>query len=114
MIIANARIAGNVIVLDLRNQEEIYTGNRFVLCSLYPEQNISIQVMWGFRRPNIVMTCGCSIINRSATVHVGSLLLAQGGGGHKKVGGTCQVPVEQADTVLSELIQAFQDGSVSG
>ncbi|MBF0242230.1 MAG: exopolyphosphatase [Desulfamplus sp.] len=108
MVRANTTIKGNVIVLDLRNQEEIYTGNRFILYSLYPDQNVSIQVVWGFQRQNIVMTCGYSIINRSCKVDIGSLMLKHGGGGHKKVG-TCQVPIEQADAVLKELIQEMQD-----
>ena len=104
MIHANATVRGNVIVLDLRDQDEIYTGNRFVLYSLFPEQNISIQVIWGFRKQNIVMTCGHSIVNRTSQTDIGSLMLKHGGGGHWRVG-TCQVPIDQADTILEELIQ---------
>ena len=108
MVKSRASVRGNVLVLDLREQEEIYTGNRFILYCLYPEQNISIQVMWGFQRQNIVMTCGYSIINRSSNVNVGSLMLKHGGGGHRKVG-TCQVPVEEADSTLGELVQQMQE-----
>lgn len=104
MVQANTTIRGNVIVLDLRNQEEIYTGNRFMLYSLYPEQNVSIQVIWGLRKQNTVMTCGHSIINRTCTTDVGSLMLKHGGGGHARVG-TCQVPTDQADQILEGLIQ---------
>jgi nanoRNase/pAp phosphatase (c-di-AMP/oligoRNAs hydrolase) len=93
----------NIVTLDLRDEEEIFTGNRFLLYSLYPEQNISIQIMWGFQRQNIVITCGYSIINRTATADIGSLMLKHGGGGHKAVG-TCQVPVDNADVVLQEII----------
>lgn len=107
MVQANTTIKGNVIVLDLRNQEEIYTGNRFVLYSLYPEQNVSIQIVWGFQRQNIVMTCGYSVINKSCTTDIGSLMLKYGGGGHKKVG-TCQIPIEKADEVLKDLISKMQ------
>jgi len=110
MIKANTTIRGNVIVLDLRNQEEIYTGNRFILYSLYPEQNISIQVIWGFRKQNIVMTCGHSIISRTSKTDVGSLMLKYGGGGHKRVG-TCQVPIEEADQILEKLIQQMNKDS---
>jgi nanoRNase/pAp phosphatase (c-di-AMP/oligoRNAs hydrolase) len=106
MVEENTTIHDNVIVLDLRNTEEIYTGNRFRLYSLYPEQNISIRVMWGFQKQNIVMTCGHSIINRSSNTDVGSLMLKHGGGGHYRVG-TCQVPAEVADTVLKELIETM-------
>ena len=104
MIQANTTLQGNVIVLDLRNQEEIFTGNRFVLYSLYPEQNISIQIIWGFQRQNIAMTCGHSIINKTAKTDIGSLMLEYGGGGHRRVG-TCQVPVEEADVALKALIE---------
>ncbi|SLM29004.1 conserved hypothetical protein [Desulfamplus magnetovallimortis] len=107
MVRENTTIHDNVIVMDLRNQEEIYTGNRFLLYSLYPEQNVSIQVMWGFQRQNIVMTCGYSILNKTCKVDIGSLMLQHGGGGHKKVG-TCQVPVEKADDVLKDLIEAMK------
>ena len=110
MINENAKTCGNVIVLDLRDQDEIYTGNRFLVYSMFPDQNISIQVIWGFRRQNIVMTCGHSIINRSSKTNVGSLMLKYGGGGHKKVG-TCQVPIDDADMILKEIIdQMNTDG----
>jgi len=49
------------------------------------------------------MTCGYSIIDKTATADVGALMLRYGGGGHRKVG-TCQVPVEDADRVLEELV----------
>ncbi|MCP4378667.1 MAG: exopolyphosphatase, partial [bacterium] len=89
MVEENATIHDNVILLDLRNTEEIYTGNRFRLYSLYPEQNISIQVMWGFHKRNIAFTCGRSIINTTSNTDVGSLMLRHGGGGHQRVG-SCQ------------------------
>lgn len=103
MVRTNAVVRGNVIVLDLRNQGEIYTGNRFLLYSLYPAQNLSIQMMWGLRKQNVVIACGHSILNRTSTVNVGSLMLRYGGGGHGRVG-TCQVAAEEADKVLAELL----------
>ncbi len=106
MVEANTTLHGDVIVLDLRDQAEIYTGNRFVLYSLYPMQNFSIQVMWGLRRRNVVMTCGHSIVNRTSQVDVGSLMLQYGGGGHRRVG-TCQVPTKQADEILAEIVQTI-------
>jgi nanoRNase/pAp phosphatase (c-di-AMP/oligoRNAs hydrolase) len=112
MVLADTTVRGSVIVLDLRSQDEIYTGNRFVLYSLYPGQNISIQVMWGLRKQNIVMTCGHSIINRTSTVDVGSLMLKYGGGGHRRVG-TCQVLAEDADRVLEEIIEQMNAASQS-
>lgn len=110
MIRANSVQRGNVVVVDLRNQAEIYAGNRFVLYTLFPTANISIQVMWGFQRQNIVMTCGHSIINRTSKTDVGSLMLEYGGGGHRAVG-TCQVPEAKAEEVLEALVARMnQDG----
>jgi len=110
MIHANATQRGNVVAVDLRNHDEIYAGNRFVLYTMFPSANISIQVMWGFQKQNIVITCGHSITNRTSKTNVGSLMLAHGGGGHRAVG-TCQVPQEKADEVLEELIARMnQDG----
>lgn len=106
MLLQNCTPYESVVLVDLRKQEEIYTGNRFLLYSLFPEQNISIQVMWGFQRQNIVITCGYSIINRSATVDVGSLMLKYGGGGHQRVG-TCQVPSENADKIIEEILDTL-------
>ena len=103
MLEQNSTTHGNVIVLDLREQEEIYTGNRFLLYSLFPDQNISMQVMWGLNKQNTVITCGRSIINRTSHVDIGSLMLQHGGGGHKRVG-TCQVPNDRADEIVKEMI----------
>lgn len=110
MISANATQHGNVVVVDLRNQDEIFAGNRFVLYTMFPTANISIQVMWGFQKQNIVMTCGHSITNRTSKTNVGNLMLEYGGGGHRAVG-TCQVPEEKAEEVLQTLITRMnQDG----
>jgi nanoRNase/pAp phosphatase (c-di-AMP/oligoRNAs hydrolase) len=98
---------GNVLVADLRNEENIYAGNRFMIYTLFPEQNISIWIVDGRNKTNVAITVGYSIINRSATVDVGSLLLQYGGGGHRQVG-TCQVSSEDADGVIAEIIEKLQ------
>jgi len=35
-ILRCATVHGNVVVLDLRNEEIIYAGNRFVIYALFP------------------------------------------------------------------------------
>lgn len=37
----------NVIITDLRDVDTIYTGNRFMIYSLYPEQNVSMWIVDG-------------------------------------------------------------------
>jgi nanoRNase/pAp phosphatase (c-di-AMP/oligoRNAs hydrolase) len=99
-----AKPVDNILVIDLRNVETIYAGNRFMIYTLYPVQNISVWIVDGRNKANVAITVGYSIINRSATVDVGSMLLHYGGGGHHQVG-TCQVPNEDADKIIAEIIE---------
>ncbi|MDM8545094.1 DHH family phosphoesterase [Candidatus Venteria ishoeyi] len=100
------RINGSLIMLDLRNEEEIYVSNRFMIYALYPECNTSIHIMWGLKKQNTVFAVGASIINRTGKVDIGELMLKYGGGGHTKAG-TCQIANERADEVLGELIEVL-------
>ena len=101
---------GNAVVLDLRDRDEIPAGNRFLLYTMHPQCNVSVQVIWGKQRQNVVLTVGHSITNRTSKTDVGSLMLKHGGGGHKQVG-TCQVPADKADQVLDEVVaQLNADG----
>lgn len=105
-----AKIHDNLIVLDLRHEETIYAGNRFMIYALYPEANISIHVLWGLKQQNTVFAVGKSILNRTANTNIGELMLHYGGGGHANAG-TCQVDNDTADAVLQELItQITTDG----
>ena len=96
-------VHGNLVVLDLRDEEVIHPTNRFTLYALFPQCNISIHVLWGFTQQNTVFATGKSIIDRSAKTNVGELMLQYGGGGHEAAG-TCQVENEDAPRVLQELI----------
>lgn len=100
-------IHGNVIITNLMNEETIYSGNRFLVFALYPEQNIEVRVMWGKNKKNVVFTCGHSILNRTSQTNVGKLMLEYGGGGHTKVG-TCQIPIEDWERVLEEIVNRMQ------
>jgi nanoRNase/pAp phosphatase (c-di-AMP/oligoRNAs hydrolase) len=100
----------NVLVIDLLKVELILSGNRFKEYVLFPQQNVSLRIIWGFRKQNIVFTCGYSIFNRTSAVDIGSLMLKYGGGGHLFVG-TCQVPTEKWETVRDELITALRADS---
>jgi len=110
MVLAHTKVAGNVILTDLRNVEPIYTGNRFVIYSLFPEQNISVWIVDGRGQMNCPVAVGHSILNRTSKTNVGKLLLKYGGGGHDQVG-TCQVDYEQASEIIEELVtQMRADG----
>ncbi len=103
MVAKHTKVCGNVIYTDLRGVETIYTGNRFLIYSLYPEQNISVWVVDGKAKVNCAIAVGHSILNRTSKTDVGSLLLKYGGGGHRQVG-TCQVDYDKSDQAIKELI----------
>ena len=96
-------VHGNLVVLDLRDEETIYAGNRFVIYALYPECNISMHVLWGLKKQNTVFAVGKSIFKKDSPVNIGELMLEYGGGGHAAAG-TCQVPNEKAVETLEVLI----------
>jgi len=94
----------NLIVLDLRDEEIIYPGNRFIMYAVNPEINISIHVLNGFKNQNTVFAIGKSIVNRNSNTNIGELCLKYGGGGHHAAG-TCQIDNDKAEVVLEELIE---------
>ncbi len=110
MVQEHTKIFGNVIFTDLRDVSPIYTGNRFVIYSLFPAQNISIWLVDGRQKMNCPIAVGHSVLNRSSKTDVGALMLKYGGGGHHQVG-TCQVAYDEVDRVIGELIDKMnRDG----
>lgn len=98
-----SKVYDNLVVIDLRQEEVIYAGNRFMVYALFPECNISIHVLWGLKQQNTVFAVGKSIFNRTSKTNIGELMLTYGGGGHANAG-TCQVAHEDASKTLEELI----------
>ncbi len=97
------RIEDKVAVIDLRNEETIYTGNRFMVYALWPEVEISVHVAWGFRKQNTAVMIGKSIINKNSDFNIGELCLSYGGGGHANAG-TCQLDNDKIDGELPTII----------
>lgn len=107
---ACSTVYNNLVVLDLRNEEIIYAGNRFMIYALFPKCNISIHLMWGRQQQNTVFATGKSIFNRTSNTNIGELMLKYDGGGHANAG-TCQIDNDQAEATLKELIaQITADG----
>ncbi|MEG4059256.1 MULTISPECIES: exopolyphosphatase [unclassified Microcoleus] len=103
-----AKVYNNLVVLDLRNEDVIYAGNRFVIYALFPECNISIHVLWGLKQQNTVFAVGKSIFNKTSQTNIGELMLRYGGGGHQNAG-TCQIENDKASQVLKELIAQIEE-----
>jgi nanoRNase/pAp phosphatase (c-di-AMP/oligoRNAs hydrolase) len=96
-------VRGSVVVVDLRDEEVIHAGNRFMVYALFPACTVSAHVLWGKQRQNTVIAVGKSILDRSSSADIGALMLSHGGGGHANAG-TCQVPHDDADRVVDELV----------
>ena len=101
-----ARLEGRVVVLDLRDEETIYAGNRFMVYALYPEAQVSIHVAWGFKKQNTAVMIGKSIINKDGNPDIGELCRKYGGGGHRNAG-TCQIDNDKVDEALPDIIAAL-------
>lgn len=107
MVKSHTTVEGNLIISDLRGVDPIYSGNRFMIYSMYPEQNISVWIVDGKGGQGCSAAVGYSILNRTSDVDVGSLMLKYHGGGHKAVG-TCQFSDEQIDTELPKMLRELK------
>jgi hypothetical protein len=104
MVMAHSYTKGNLLITDLRGVDPIYSCNRFMVYSMFPEQNISAWIVNGKGGQGCSAAVGYSILNRSSHVNVGSLMLKYHGGGHKNVG-TCQFTDEEMDTELPKMLE---------
>jgi nanoRNase/pAp phosphatase (c-di-AMP/oligoRNAs hydrolase) len=102
-----SRLHGDVVVVDLRDEDVIHAGNRFMVYALFPQARVSVHVLWGKQKLNTVLAVGKSIIDRSSPVDVGAVMLSYGGGGHLAAG-TCQVPHEASERVLADVVDALR------
>jgi len=100
------KVEGKVAVLDLRPEEIIHAGNRFMIYAMYPETQISVHVAWGFKKQNTAVMIGKSIVNKGSDVDIGELCLKYGGGGHRNAG-TCQLDNDKVDAELPNIIAAL-------
>ncbi|WP_198292995.1 hypothetical protein [Methylobacterium sp. WSM2598] len=96
-------VHGKLALIDLRDEEVIYAGNRFMVYALFPDCDVSAHVMWGLRKQNTVFAIGKSILDRGSPADIGAICLSFGGGGHRAAG-TCQIPNDQAESVKARLV----------
>lgn len=101
-------IYGNVVVIDYREEETIYSGNRFLVYALFPECNVSIHLLRSRHQETTVLAMGKSILNRTNPVDIGALCLKHGGGGHPAAG-TCQIPAMDADALVPGIVQELDE-----
>jgi nanoRNase/pAp phosphatase (c-di-AMP/oligoRNAs hydrolase) len=102
------KMVGDVLIIDYREEENIYAGNRFLVYSLFPACKVSIHVTWGKEKQNVVLAMGNSILNRTSRANLGSVALHFGGGGHEAVA-TCQVAASEVEGVLETIINYIHE-----
>lgn len=103
---AAATVVDNIVVLDFRDQEQIYPGNRFIVYALFPDCNVSILIRRDSDNNRFTFSVGKSIINQTSAVNIGEVMLGYGGGGHRAAG-ACQVEPGRVEQTYQELIRAF-------
>ena len=108
MVHDHTKVYGKTIVTDLRGEKTIYTGNRFMIYSLYPDCNLSVWIVSGKGGEGCSCAVGYSVLNRTCEVNVGSLMLKYGGGGHKQVG-TCQFSEKDMNHKIKELLDEIKE-----
>ena len=100
-----SRQRGDVVVVDLRDEDTIHAGNRFMVYALFPQARVSVHVIWGKQQQNTVLAVGKSNLDRCSAADIGAVMLRYGGGGHVAAG-TCQVPHDAAERVINEVVAA--------
>ena len=108
MVKAHSRVENKIIISDMRGLETIYSGNRFLIYSLYPEANISAWIVNGKGGKGCSVAVGYSVLNRTCKIDVGELMLKYGGGGHHVVG-TCQFSDEVMEEKLPILLEEMKE-----
>ena len=56
-----SQVHDNVVFLDLRNEDTIWAGNRFMIYALFPQASVSVHAIWGKNKQNTVFAVGKSI-----------------------------------------------------
>ena len=94
----------DVVLVNYFDEDKVHVGNRFYIYTMFPECNISIHKIMGNDGTKTVYAVGKSVINRTSELNVAELMAEYGGGGHRNAG-TCQVPHNDADKVLKDIIK---------
>lgn len=108
MLEKHTKIDEDAIITDLRGVETIYAGNRFIVYSMYPDQNVSVWIVSGKGGAGCSAAVGYSVMNRTCNVDIGSLMLRYKGGGHKAVG-TCQFNDDEMKTLLPQMLDELRE-----
>ena len=101
------KVEGDVALIDFRDEEVIYPGNRFMVYALFPEISASVHILQGVENQNTVLAVGKSIFNHDNKKDIYEIVSKFQGGGHTDAG-TCQVPHQDAEAVMESLLLSLR------
>ncbi len=101
-----SEVYNNLVVIDMRHEKAVYPGNRHIIYALFPECNVSLQILPSTGK-EVVFVVGKSIIDRTYKPHIGKIMSRFGGGGHANAG-TCQVDSQLSDITRKKLIRKLE------
>ncbi|MBT4888135.1 MAG: exopolyphosphatase [Rhodospirillales bacterium] len=102
-----AEVHDKTVLVNFRDEEKHYPGNRFMVYGLFPQCNLSIHLSATDASGITEISAGKSIIDTTSKINVGDLMYKYGGGGHSAAG-TCRVEDSKVDTVVSEILNEIQ------
>jgi hypothetical protein len=97
----------NVIITDSRNMRYFPNGNRFLIYTLFPTQNVSVSIFNKRGTDQSVFFCGHNIFNRGCETDINELMQKYNGSG-RMTAGSCVVNTKDADRVLKEIIEVLK------
>lgn len=104
---AHTRVQDNVSITDFRPLGGDPPGNRFLVYALYPGARVSVKIRYAENDPDtLVVSAGHSIFTPGCRVHIGLLMSACRGGGHRGAG-ACSFPADRADTYLPVILDTL-------
>lgn len=98
-------VEGHMAITDFRSLDNVPSGNRFMVYSLFPEACVSMKIRFDEKdKEKVILSVGHNIFNKSCLVNVGQMLSKYGGGGHRGAGG-CSFPAGRAVEYIAEIKQ---------
>lgn len=98
-----SRIEENIIFTDSRNLRYFPNGNRYLIYTLFQEQNVSLSIFNKRNSEFSVIFCGHNIFNRTCKTDINNLLKKYNGSG-RTTAGSCVVKQNEADEILKDMM----------
>ena len=102
-------VRGDLVVVDLRDENVIHAGNRFMVYALFPQCRVSAHLIWGKQKQNTVLAVGKSIIDRTSPVDIGALMLSLRRRRPPATRAPARSSHAEAERVLDEIVGAVDE-----